>query len=292
MNYELIGENIKMYREKAGMSQTDLADGICSQAQISRIEKGEVIPLSTTLYQIAKKLEIDINDFFNMAHYKRFDYINEVKNEIRKSIRLKDYRTVYDIVNSEKRNAVFSSLEHQQFLMWHEGISSYYLKKGFRRSLDVLLKSLQLTRSKEKTLYSATEIEILNSIGIIFNEEGELTLSVQYYEQALREMHKCQKKMDLTKIRVYYGLTKSLTALGRHRDSFAYAQNGIRLCAQLESLYLLGELHFQAGMNCFHMKQLKKSGVHLYKAQLTFEIMDNDEYVEIIKANIKELFPV
>ncbi|SES30800.1 helix-turn-helix domain-containing protein [Salipaludibacillus aurantiacus] len=289
MNYDLIGVNIKMLREKAKMSQTELAENICTQAQISRIEKGEVIPLSSTLYEISKKLEIDMNEFFNMASYKRFDYISTVKNEIRKAIRNRDYETVYELVTCEKENPVFSSIEHQQFLLWHEGVAMYYLNKGFNRSIELLLLTLEM---RNPTLYSATEIEIMNSIGIIFNEEKEFELSVQYYERALKEMHKLQKKIELTKIRIYYGLSKSLTALGRHRESLNYGKRGINLCVQLESLYLMGELHFQAGINCFYLKHYKRSMMHLNKSLLIFEIMDKHDYVMIIKENIDECFPV
>ncbi|WP_280769645.1 helix-turn-helix domain-containing protein [Salipaludibacillus daqingensis] len=292
MNDRLIGENIKMLREKAGMSQTELAESICTQAQISRIEKGEVIPLSTTLYNISRKLEIDMNEFFNMANYRRFDYIDTVKSEIRKAIRDKEYEAVYEMVKSEQKNGVFASVEHEQFLLWHEGVAIYYLKQDFDRSIELLMKALYRTRQKTNSLYSSTEIEIMNSIGIIFNEKGELELSVQYYEQALEEMHKIQKKMDLTKIRLYYGLTKSLTSLGRYRESFAYCKKGISLCIYLESFYLLGELHFQAGINCFHLRQFKRSMTHLNKSLLLFDIMDKHDYVEIIKENMNEYFPV
>jgi len=292
MNDRLIGENIKMLREKANMSQTELAENICTQAQISRIEKGEVIPLSTTLYNISRKLEIDMNEFFNMANNQRFDYIDTVKNEIRKAIRKRDYETVYELVKSEQKNEIFASVEHEQFLMWHEGVAIYYLEGAFDRSLELLLKSLYRTRRKTNSLYSCTEIEIMISIGIIYNETEKFELSVQYYEQALEEMHKIQKKMDQTKIRIYYGLTKSLTSLGKHRDSFAYSKKGISLCIYLESFYLLGELHFQAGINCFHLKQFKRSMVHLNKSLLLFEIMDKSDYVEIIKENIEEYFPL
>ncbi|PYZ92721.1 XRE family transcriptional regulator [Salipaludibacillus keqinensis] len=292
MKHWLIGENIKMLREQAHMSQAELAEGICTQAQISRIEKGEVIPLSSTLYEISRKLEIDMDEFFNMAHDQRFDYIVTVKTEIRKAIRNKDYQSVYDMVKCEQKNAIFSSREHQQFLIWHEGIASYYLNQGFQHSIDLLMKALHMNQGDtSKARYSCTEIEIMNSIGIVYNEEGEFKLSVQYYELALEEMHKIQKNMDLTKIRVYYGLSKSLSRLNNHRQSLVFARKGIDLCIKIETLYLLGDLHFQAGMNCFYLRHFKRSKVHLNKSLLIFEVMENREYVEIISGNIRELFP-
>ncbi|KFM95688.1 XRE family transcriptional regulator [Bacillus clarus] len=59
MDYLNIRRNIKKFRCFAGFTQFDLAKGICSQAQISKIETGNGIPSSYLLIEIAKKLDID-----------------------------------------------------------------------------------------------------------------------------------------------------------------------------------------------------------------------------------------
>ncbi len=51
---------IKELRIK-NISQSELCKGICSQSQISKIEKRIMYPFSILLYQLAEKLGIDPN---------------------------------------------------------------------------------------------------------------------------------------------------------------------------------------------------------------------------------------
>lgn len=57
----LVGEIIKYYREKKGISQSKLGEGICGKAYISRFESGKVTLSPEIIYKLANKLEIDIN---------------------------------------------------------------------------------------------------------------------------------------------------------------------------------------------------------------------------------------
>ncbi|WP_088012275.1 helix-turn-helix domain-containing protein [Gottfriedia acidiceleris] len=57
----LVGEIIKFYREKKGISQSTLGEGICGKAYISRFESGKVTLSPDIIYKLSNKLEIDIN---------------------------------------------------------------------------------------------------------------------------------------------------------------------------------------------------------------------------------------
>ncbi len=55
------GTKVKTVRKHRNMSQTELADGLCSQALISRIEKTEVIPNALLLKSICNKLNVSVD---------------------------------------------------------------------------------------------------------------------------------------------------------------------------------------------------------------------------------------
>jgi|JI10StandDraft_1071094.scaffolds.fasta_scaffold03047_11 transcriptional regulator with XRE-family HTH domain len=60
-----LGLKIKEFRQKAGMSQADLAYSIQMDAQnISRIERGLVNPSAYAVKQICEALGISIADFY------------------------------------------------------------------------------------------------------------------------------------------------------------------------------------------------------------------------------------
>jgi len=60
------GENVRILRELAKLSQADLeTDSKMSKNQIGRIERGEISTTITNLNNIAKALEVDIEDLFD-----------------------------------------------------------------------------------------------------------------------------------------------------------------------------------------------------------------------------------
>ncbi len=62
---KLIGENIRRIREAKGFSQRELSDMTnTGKNQLGRIERGEVNPRVSTLYEFALILEVDVKEFF------------------------------------------------------------------------------------------------------------------------------------------------------------------------------------------------------------------------------------
>ncbi|WP_156008109.1 helix-turn-helix domain-containing protein, partial [Streptococcus ruminantium] len=61
----LLATRIKSRRKELKLSQKELAEGICKQGQISRLENGEYTPGSELLHQLAKKLKVSMDYFFD-----------------------------------------------------------------------------------------------------------------------------------------------------------------------------------------------------------------------------------
>ncbi|TXD46041.1 helix-turn-helix domain-containing protein [Polaribacter sp. IC073] len=62
------GESLKMLRTDANLSQEDLAnDCDISISQIGRIERGEINTTISTLFVLAKALDIEVKDLFNFS---------------------------------------------------------------------------------------------------------------------------------------------------------------------------------------------------------------------------------
>ena len=58
---KILGEKIRHYRKLRGISQSELADGICTQATVSLIEKKDKIPSMEILVRICERLGITMN---------------------------------------------------------------------------------------------------------------------------------------------------------------------------------------------------------------------------------------
>ncbi|WP_139123347.1 helix-turn-helix domain-containing protein, partial [Bacillus cereus] len=116
MEFYNLGIIIKELRKKKNMSQSELCHGICSQSQISKIEKGIIYPSSILLYQLSERLGIDPNYIFALTKNKKIKYIENVKCVMRDCVKQKQYNELYEIVKKEKNDDNFQSKEDKQFL--------------------------------------------------------------------------------------------------------------------------------------------------------------------------------
>lgn len=59
-----LGARIRSLRKARGMTQKDLAEGICTKSFISQVEKGHAQPALDTLQAIAERLGVTVADLF------------------------------------------------------------------------------------------------------------------------------------------------------------------------------------------------------------------------------------
>ncbi|WP_299744308.1 helix-turn-helix domain-containing protein [uncultured Rossellomorea sp.] len=167
MNYSVIGKKIKEMRKSVGITQGELAEGICTQALISRIEKGDIYPSATALYQISVKLGVDVNYFFEIGTTTRLDYMKEVEKQLRYMRVNRRFEEMMELVKTEEKNPLFyKDQDKLQLLYWHKGIYQYEVQKDHDTSFDLLHHAYQLTANDKKAM-SEREMQILSSIGTI-----------------------------------------------------------------------------------------------------------------------------
>ncbi len=94
---------LKNLELKKNISQSELCHGICSQSQISKIEKGMIYPSSILLYQLSERLGIDPNNIFALTQNKRLKYVENVKYVIKDCLKQKQYKELYEIVKKREK---------------------------------------------------------------------------------------------------------------------------------------------------------------------------------------------
>jgi transcriptional regulator with XRE-family HTH domain len=285
MNFSAIGDKIKELRKLMGLSQSELAHGICTQAQISKIEKGDVFPYASTLYLISQRLGVDVNYFFDIGTTPRIDYVQEVSRQLKLARRNLEYEEIYQIVKTEEKNALFlQNRKNLQLLLWHKGIYEYHLNKNVSKAFKLLDDAIQLTHDK---VWSEREIEISLSKGIILFEEGNLDDALSIYEPAKEQLKLLPYLQDDTiKSRLYYNLARTLTRLGKLDQSIRYCKQAIDYCIDRDNLYLLGELHYHVGYNYELKKQIHIAKSYMEKALIIFELQMDEKYIQFIKKKI------
>ncbi|WP_218936747.1 tetratricopeptide repeat protein, partial [Bacillus pseudomycoides] len=144
---------------------------------------------------------------------------------LRNFITEREYEKILEIVEYEEKNNNFQDKYEQQFLLWHKGISLYYLNHKKSQSLEILQTALKLTTKNEKG-YSKEEIGILNSISVIYAESGDHLRAIMYFEKTLKIFNNNQVKDKLLKVRTFYNLAKVYSEMKEYKKSMENIEKG------------------------------------------------------------------
>jgi transcriptional regulator with XRE-family HTH domain len=289
MDFGIVGQKIRELRKNIGLSQEELAEGICTQAQISKIEKGDVFPYASTLFLISRKLGVDVNYFFDIGMTPRLDYVQEVGRQLQIARRNMNYREMREIVSAEEENPLFfNNNRNLQLLKWHKGIYQFELDKNLHKAEETLRKSIALTHTTDK-IWTEREIEILLTIGVMYFEEGEQESALKIYQEVKAHIETLPHLADYTiKTRLYYNIARVLTRLEDIVKSTRYCKDAIDWCIEKDNMYLLGELHYHIGYNYELQGRIKEAQTYMEKALIVFELQGDDKFIQYIRKKIDQ----
>ncbi|AAP07975.1 helix-turn-helix domain-containing protein [Bacillus cereus group sp. BceL216] len=291
MEFNDLGITIKELRIKKNISQSELCHGICSQSQISKIEKGMIYPSSILLYQLSERLGIDPNNIFALTQNKRLKYVENVKYVIKDCLKQKQYKELYEIVKKEKNLNNFQTKDEKQFLMWHEAIAIFMVDKSIKTALDFLNNALKLTLTNSDFL-SEREIDIMQTMAIFYAENKEYEKSINIFKRCLTNFNKLDFPRDKEiKLKLMLNLAKCFDFTYQHEEAIKYIDKGIKLAINLNTLYLLGELFYLKGQCLLKMKQHNVEDViyNWKKALFIFELTEKEYYTKMLPDELIEL---
>ncbi|MED2839745.1 transcriptional regulator [Bacillus wiedmannii] len=285
MEFYDLGITIKELRMKKNISQSELCHGICSQSQISKIEKGMIYPSSILLYQLSERLGIDPNNIFALTQNKKLKYVENVKHVMRDCTKQKQYNELYEIVKQEKNENNFQLKEDKQFLIWHEAIAIFHVNKSIKTALNLLNSALKLTVTNVDFL-SEREIDIMQSMAIFHWANKEYEKSITILRRCLANFNKLDFPRDKEiKLKIIFNLAKILGLANQHEEAIKYNDMGIKLAINLNTLYLLGELYYGKAWNLLKLEQYNEEDVadNMKKALFIFELTEKENLIKMVK---------
>ncbi|WP_152658072.1 helix-turn-helix domain-containing protein [Oceanobacillus sp. CFH 90083] len=284
-----IGANIKKRRRELGFTQQELASGICTQAQISNIEKGQLNPSCLVLFNISQKLLVDMNYFFGSSPEKNNGHFNEIKNMINQLKEQRNYASIKYIAENELQQNTITSYE-QRYLQWHQAISDYYLSNRLEESVQ-FLKELIVEDENDDDILLNINIQI--SIAIMYQEERNYESALRLYEQALDELNKVKGFDDFyTELKLLFGLSQTLTYLGKYNDSKRYCLKAVSICTNKNTLHFLPDCYYQLGNNLIKLNQIEDGIKYIQIALTLFKIKENTTMVNTLNEKLESLVEI
>jgi transcriptional regulator with XRE-family HTH domain len=285
-----LGKKIKDLRVTRGLKQSELSEGICTQAQISKIERGDIIPLSSTLYLIARRLGVDISYFFGMNGIASNEYVEDVMEQLYAARKALDYDELRRIVFIEEKNPqVLENPEYHQVLLWNKGIYTFYLEKDIEKSINLLQEAIDLTH-KNASIWTETELEILISVALFHHDVKNFQQAFNVLKEAsaiIKGLPQLQNK-DL-KTKVIYNQARCLYDLEKYQEGIEYCHGAIEWCVKANRIRFLGQIYYYLSGNYEGLKDYRKAIEYIEIAISVFRAQKDSRFIPSLEADLQNL---
>ncbi|WP_456272438.1 helix-turn-helix domain-containing protein [Bacillus sp. AK031] len=280
-----IGESLRDLRIYQKVSQKKLAKNICTQAYISMIEKGQIVPSAHILHALAVRLGVSINYFFDSPDSTIHEYQNEFINQVRAETKKHNYAEVRRLINVQKDSPLFKTPKMKNFMDYHIGICLYHLDADISEAME----KLKDTLSDNNEHYFQEDVESLIAIANILTEEKLLEEAEQYYLKALNLLESRPSCDEYSlQLRFYYNYQRFLKNQMKYEDAVEYANKGIKICVQYETLYLHGEFYYYKGLSLINLNHVVEGIEALKKAISIFSLSGKEHFITSAQSIIDE----
>lgn len=238
----ILGDKLKQIRKARGMSQAELAKGICTQATISLIEKKEQVPSTKILLEICKRLEITLDSVIVQED----DQLHVLLSRVQALLFTNEFKKARDLIQQIYTDQLVKADDYKRY---------YY----FQGQIKLLLENKPddalffFNRAFNQYVVSQTDVYgILCIIGISksYLMKGALERVRIYAEQAV-EMLENYDPLAMAdfqvELQIYNHLAGILFELKDYEGAIKYAQLAIDEAIDKQSLYLLDALYFILG---------------------------------------------
>ena len=271
----LLASRLKERRKALKISQKELAEGICKQGQISRIENGEYTPGSELLYALSRKLRVSMDYCFD-------EQVRDEKNEL-ENFRLvaenfisqRDYSSLKYLYNLESKSSSHLSLSDKMYLEWIQTLVLFYCDDNKLEAVSKLEKLL-----KERNI---SEINYLRFSNTLFNFYYDIDNLNQFNE--IRD--NLEKRVDNLiihtieelelSIKFNYNISRYLWLQNNVEDALNKISETIRLCKRYRSNYLLADLYLLLGNASASFGNIDEVRDYYTKAKFLYNLDGNQE---------------
>ena len=241
----LLATRLKNRRKELKMSQRELAEGICKQGQISRLENGEFTPGADFLYALSKKLKVSIDYFFNEQIVEEIDELSEFKKLAQTFITNRNYESLKYIYELESVKVHRLSLVNKFYMEWIKSLIDFYFygqKEEAVARLEKVLSQLSVT--------DLTYLQVSNTLFNFYYNIEDLESFNEIREKLEYQVNQLQlntiEELNLS-IKFNYNVCRYLWLQNNTEESITKITDTIKQCKTYRTTYLLADLYVLMG---------------------------------------------
>ena len=270
------GALLKEYRKKKGLTQVQLAEGICEQATVSNIENKNMSPGINILSALCKKLNVEISDILVETEE---DKIRKKLSEIQSLNAVSKYKESYEILQTIDQKKVSNSDLLNQILFYQGLLDHLYAKK---EDAALFYFNQVLEQTTETDIH---HLQAAANVAMIYLAKGELDFAKVYVERTLKILNDTDFD-NLMVCAVYYNIATYYSKIENYEKTNQLCEKGIEYNKKHKSThsleYLLYEIafcHKQLGEDDYLERYMDAKKVACFNG--------NDHAVKVIENDLK-----
>lgn len=283
----LVGELIKKLRKEKRITQAALCEGLCTSANLSRIEQGKQGLDKYLFNSLMQRLGEDPNNYFaNFISVDKFE-INRKMEEVIGLIMNEEYEKVGKEVDGLEDKEYFKSKLVLQFIMFTRAAVRINLEGIDVDIIEYLLSAIEITRKNfdlDKVadyVLTRMEIDLINMIAIVYSSKGNMEKSVQILNNIVKNAESNYTD-DFEKAKIHmlvmYNLSKCLGLLGRYDESVEICDKAIRIGVNNNNMRLLPKIVYNKAWCLYYLGDKKTCESLLHEAYYSARMQRNFKF--------------
>lgn len=275
-----LGEKIQYYRKAKKLTQKELAEGICSQGLISKIEKGSISPDIQTLQQIVSKLDISINQLLESNSENNYFFSDE-NAIIQGLIDKREYKILEEYVHFDELELIDEN-ELSTYSLWVKSLIQYYNYGKTEEAINLLKKCLN------QDISTIFKIRLLNSLTNYYIDSSDFSNAKTISKDLSNYLD--SNKFDYKTIsKCLFTLALLENHLENYKESISILQKSTNILISEDSLYNLENHYALLAINFYRIEEFEQSKKYNEFSLFLANIKGNNVIFNICKNNMNVL---
>lgn len=274
-----IGSLVKGKRKEKGITQKDLAQGICTQATISLLENKNKLPKIKVLEEIGSRLDINLEHGYQK--YKHNDFIFNNVKDLCKSFK---HEEAYNLLTTKINVDTLETNHEKKVYYYYLGATELVAFKDYKQAMIHFNLTINVGSLESLTI---EDLLAKTGIGNIFFMENKNEIAEIYYTEVLNYLD--NKKMynffDTALVNIYYNISKYYSSIGEYKKSVELCKEGLNISKAKQSLYGIVNIYYELAYNLAKLEKFNESEKYFFISAALATMEDNQLILDTIKKN-------
>lgn len=307
VNYAHFGELLKNIRTSYNITLEQLADGICSVRQLSRVENGENNPSLYLIHSFSLKLNINLQEYYRYYFTSGSFSAYKIKAKFEQLISEKNLLGLRGFIETIESMEDFQSGDNRQYILYGKALCSAHLDKDNEQSIKYCTEGLNIVnpgfdvKNFKNQFYSGVSLTMINLIATNYIRLGYENKALPIMEDifSILEHHfvdipfNMYRSIDFEK-KLYqstsYNLSLIFMNLKQIDKALEYVDRGIFFSKKDNYMRFLPELMAQKSRILLKMNKIDEAS-KLFTDSLSFyRLCRGEDEVKKLEKEIEELF--